>query len=112
MAQQQAFSGGFVATSSLLCWQGVNFRTDFGGSFSLFQTSRWLKHFSPGRAGLGDAPEQFQSRYEWRQTFVTQIHADLVFQACISFLRYFRMPVAPTRKMLVYTGMLPCLVSS
>ena len=34
------------------------------------------------------------------------------FQACISFLRRFREPAAPIRKILVYTGMLPCLVPS
>ena len=50
--------------------------------------------------------------YERRQKFATQIHADLVFHACISFLRYFRMPVDPVRKMRVYTGMVPCLVPS
>ena len=38
------------------------------------------------------------------------MHADLVFQACISFLRCFRTPGAPRRKILVHTGMLPCLV--
>ena len=40
------------------------------------------------------------------------MHADLVFQACISFLTCFRTPVAPIRKILVHTGMLPCLVPS
>ena len=47
-----------------------------------------------------------------RRKFVTQIHADLVFQPCISFLGCFRTLVAPLRKILVYTGMLPCLVPS
>ena len=49
---------------------------------------------------------------ERRRKFVTQMHADLVFQACISFLRCFRTPVAPTSEILVYTGMLPWLVPS
>ena len=52
------------------------------------------------------------STYERRRKFVTQIHADLVFQTCISFLRCFRTPVAPIRTILVYPGMLPCLVPS
>ena len=38
---------------------------------------------------------------ERRRTLVTLIHADLVFQVCISFLRCFRTPAAPTRKILV-----------
>ena len=49
---------------------------------------------------------------EWQRKFVTQIHADLVFQACITLLRCFRTPVAPIRKILVHIGMLPCLVPS
>ena len=36
--------------------------------------------------------------------------ANIVFQACISSLRCFRTPGIPTRKILVKTGMLPCLV--
>ena len=43
---------------------------------------------------------------------MTKIHTDLVFQACISFLRCFRTPGAPRRIILVYAGMLPCLVPS
>ena len=50
--------------------------------------------------------------HERPRKFVTQIHADLVFQACISFLGCFRPPVALITKILVYTGMLPCLVPS
>ena len=50
--------------------------------------------------------------YERRRKFVTYIHANLVFQACISFLRCFRTPGAPIRKILVHTGMLPCLIPS
>ena len=50
--------------------------------------------------------------YERQRIFITKIHANLVFQACISFLRCFRTPGAPTRKLLVHTGMLPCLVPS
>ena len=45
--------------------------------------------------------------YEWRCRFVTKIPADLVFQACISFLRCFSTPGTPIRKILVHTGMLP-----
>ena len=41
---------------------------------------------------------------------MTKIHVDLVFQACISFLRCFSKPGAPIRRILVCTGMLPCLV--
>ena len=52
-----------------------------------------------------------QGTYERRWKFVPQIHADLAFQACIALLRCFR-PVAPIRKILVYAGMLPCLVPS
>ena len=40
-----------------------------------------------------------------------QIHANLVFQARISFLRCFRTLGAPIRKNLVHSGMLPCLVT-
>ena len=50
--------------------------------------------------------------YERRRKSITEIHADLFFQACISFLRCFRTPVAPTREILVHTGMLPCLALS
>ena len=49
--------------------------------------------------------------YEQRPTFITNIHADLVFQACISFLRCCRTPGTPIRKTPVYPGMLPCVVS-
>ena len=33
-----------------------------------------------------------------RLEFVTQIHANLVLRACITFLKCFRTPVAPIRK--------------
>ena len=46
-----------------------------------------------------------------RRIFITKIHADRVFRACISFSRCFRASCIPTWKMLVYLGMLPCLVS-
>ena len=42
----------------------------------------------------------------------TKIYANLVFQVCISLLRCFRASGAPARKILVYPGMLPCLVPS
>ena len=38
------------------------------------------------------------STYEQRQKLITKIHADLVFQMCISFLRCFRTRGTPTRK--------------
>ena len=50
--------------------------------------------------------------YERRRKFITKTHADLVFQAYILFLRCFRTLGAPIRKILVHTGMLPCLVPS
>ena len=50
-----------------------------------------------------------QETPERRQKFITKIHANLVFHACISFLRSFRTPRTPIRKILVYTGVLPCL---
>ena len=34
----------------------------------------------------------------------------IIYQACISLFRRFRTPGTPIRKILVYTGMLPCLV--
>ena len=36
--------------------------------------------------------------YEWRAKFITKVHADLVFRACISFFRCFRTPGTPIRK--------------
>ena len=67
------------------------------------QTGHFFKHVEKGlRAGT----------YERRRKFVTQIHADLVFQVCISFLRCLGTPVAPIRKILVHTGMPACLVPS
>ena len=48
--------------------------------------------------------------YERRQKFVTKLHVDLVFQACILFLRCFRTLGTPIRKIQVYPGLLPCLV--
>ena len=45
---------------------------------------------------------------ERQRKFITEIHAHLVFQACISFLRCFRTPGAPIRK-IVHAGMLPTL---
>ena len=49
---------------------------------------------------------------ERRRILITQIHVDLVFQACTSFPRCFRTLVAPIRKIRVYTGIPPCLVPS
>ena len=44
------------------------------------------------------------------ENHVTKIHADLVFLACISFLRCFKTAGTPIRKILVYPGMIPCRV--
>ena len=49
---------------------------------------------------------------ERRHELFTQIPANLVFQACISFYRCFETFGPPIRKILVYTGMLPCLAPS
>ena len=43
------------------------------------------------------------------QKFITKIHADLAFQGCISFLRCFRTPDPPTRKIPVYADGHPVL---
>ena len=40
----------------------------------------------------------------------SKLHANLVFQAWISFLKCFRATGTPIKKILVYIGMLPCLV--
>ena len=46
---------------------------------------------------------------EWQAKSITKIHADLAFRACISSLSFFRTSGTPIRKILVHTGMLPCL---
>ena len=51
-----------------------------------------------------------KASYEQRRKLLAQIPANLVFQACISFLRCFRASGTPTREILVYPGMLPRLV--
>ena len=48
--------------------------------------------------------------HERRRKLITRIHADLVLRACISLLRCSRASGTPKMKVLVYTGMLPCLV--
>ena len=58
--------------------------------------------------GGGDKTSQYS--YERRCIFVTKIPADLVFRACISFLRIFSASGTPAKKIRVYPGMLPCLV--
>ena len=55
-------------------------------------------------------PPQCNKQSTLPKKLITQIDADLVFQARISFLKCFRPPRTPIRKVLVYTGMLPCLV--
>ena len=60
-------------------------------------------HF-PRRAASGKSSD------ERRRKLITKIHANLVMRACISFLRCFRTSGTPTRKVLVYPGMQPCLV--
>ena len=50
--------------------------------------------------------------YERRRQFITKNHAGLVFQACISFFKYFRTSGTPTMKIIGHVGMLPCLVPS
>ena len=49
--------------------------------------------------------------HERRQRCITKIHANLVIQACIWFLRCFRTPGAPISKILAYTDMLPGTLS-
>ena len=39
--------------------------------------------------------------YERQRKFISNVHADLIFQACISFLKWFRASGTPTRKILV-----------
>ena len=53
---------------------------------------------------------QLGPAYEWRRKLITEIHANLVFQAYISALRCFRTLGTPKRKILMCTGMLPYLV--
>ena len=72
----------------------------------------------PKRGTLPDTwaiPINWQCRYLMYVSggkLFTKIPANLVFQACISFYRCFQTFGPPTRKILVYTGMLPCLAPS
>ena len=58
---------------------------------------------------LSKISRRFGKAYERRRKLFTEIPANLVFQACISFYRCFETFGPPIRKILVYTGMLPCL---
>ena len=59
----------------------------------------------------GSGPEGPEPSVPGRGVPNTKLHADLDFQACISFLRSFRTPGTPIRKILVHTGNKPlCLV--
>ena len=90
-----------------------------GFCLSPFSGKPDLTKTSSGKVRKTDCPNSAENRAEKyqiksyeqrRRKFITNIHADLVFQACILFLRCFGTPGAPIREILVHTGMLPCLV--
>ena len=63
-------------------------------------------HLIVGPPILGRVP------YERRRKLFTYIPANLFFPACISFYRCFETFGPPIRKILVFSGMLPCLAPS
>ena len=97
-------------------------RIGFGAIFPIFQlffayfpgeAKTYILPISGRRPEMGSVPGKQDhkiSPYERRQKLLPKLMPISTFQACVSFLRCIKTPGAPKTKILVYTGMLPCLV--